>query len=127
MQEEKGGLGKKERAVFQPLFPVMEVTMENLKTLEGKVRIILEKNKDARDDDMVLYLALCNDYLANAGEIPLAEIMERHKSLGLPGFESVSRTRRRLQARYPELMSSISVQAKRAAGEKDYRRYSKRK
>lgn len=53
MQEEKGGLGKKERAVFQPLFPVMEVTMENLKTLEGKVRIILEKNKDARDDDMV--------------------------------------------------------------------------
>ena len=52
MQEEKGGLGKKERAVFQPLFPVMEVTMENLKTLEGKVRIILEKNKDARDDDI---------------------------------------------------------------------------
>ena len=100
--------------------------MENLKTLEGKVRIILEKNKDARDDDMVLYLALCNDCLANAGEIPLAEIMERHKSLGLPGFESVSRTRRRLQARYLELMSSVPVQAKRAAGEKDFRRYSKR-
>ena len=81
--------------------------MEKLKTLEGRVKALLKQNKDARDDDMVLYLALCNDCLENAGEIPLAEIMARHKSLGLPGFESVSRTRRRLQARHPELLGSL--------------------
>lgn len=34
--------------------------MRNLKTVEKKVRAILEKNEDARNDDMVLYLALCN-------------------------------------------------------------------
>ena len=99
--------------------------MEQLKTLEGKVKAILKRNKDARDDDMVLYLALCNDCLPDAGEIPLAEIMARHKSLGLPGFESVSRTRRRLQARHPELLGSLPVQARRSAGEKAYRRYAK--
>ena len=99
--------------------------MEKLKTHEGRVKALLKQNKDARDDDMVLYLALCNDCLENAGEIPLAEIMARHKSLGLPGFESVSRTRRRLQARHPELLGSLPVQAKRMAGEKAYRRYSK--
>ena len=41
--------------------------MENLKTIEGKVKAILQKNEDARNDDMVLYLALCNLYLKGCG------------------------------------------------------------
>ena len=77
--------------------------MRNLKTVEKKVRAILEKNEDARNDDMVLYLALCNVCLKDAGAIPLAEIMTQYKYLGLPSFESVSRTRRKLQAKHPEL------------------------
>ena len=44
------------------LFPCMEVDMDNLKTIEGKVRTVLQENEDARNDDMVLYLALCNLY-----------------------------------------------------------------
>ena len=70
--------------------------MKNLKTIENKVKMILKKNEDARNDDMVLYLALCNLCLKDAGAIPLAEIMTQHKSLGLPSFESVSRTRRQV-------------------------------
>lgn len=73
--------------------------MRNLKTIEKKVRAVLEKNEDARNDDMVLYLVLCNACLKDAGAMPLAEIMTQHKYLGLPSFESVSRTRRKLQAR----------------------------
>ena len=80
---------------------------------------------DARNDDMVLYLALCNACLKDAGAMPLAEIMTQHKYLGLPSFESVSRTRRKLQARYPELAGSRPVQKMRATGEKAYRRYAK--
>ena len=57
----------------------MEVTMKNLKTIEKKVRAVLEKNEDARNDDMVLYLALCNACLKDAGAMPLAEIMTQHK------------------------------------------------
>jgi len=37
--------------------------MDNLKTIEGKVKSVLQENEDARNDDMVLYLALCNLYL----------------------------------------------------------------
>ncbi len=59
------------------------------------------------------------------GAMPLAEIMTQHKYLGLPSFESVSRTRRKLQARYPELAGSRPVQKMRATGEKAYRRYAK--
>ncbi len=92
--------------------------MRNLKTIEKKVRAILEKNEDARNDDMVLYLALCNVCLKDAGAMPLAEIMTQHKYLGLPSFESVSRTRRKLQAKHPELAGSRPVQKLRTAGEK---------
>ena len=99
--------------------------MKNLKTIENKVKMILKKNEDARNDDMVLYLALCNLCLKDAGAIPLAEIMTQHKSLGLPSLESVSRTRRKLQARHPELAGSRPVQKLRATGEKAYRKYAK--
>ena len=43
--------------------------MENLKTIEGKVKSVLQENEDARNDDMVLYLALCNLYLKDAGAL----------------------------------------------------------
>lgn len=56
----------------------MEVAMDNLKTIEGKVKSVLQENEDARNDNMVLYLALCNLYLKDAGTIPLVEIMTRH-------------------------------------------------
>ena len=99
--------------------------MKNLKSIEKKVKMILQKNGDARNDDMVLYLALCNLCLKDAGAIPLAEIMTQYKALGLPSFESVSRTRRKLQAKHPELAGSRSVQKLRATGEKAYRKYAK--
>mgnify|MGYP005780456053 CR=1 FL=1 len=107
------------------LFLFLEETMRNLKTIEKKVKTILEKNTDARNDDMVLYLALCNICLKDAGAMPLAEIMTQHKYLGLPSFESVSRTRRKLQAKYPELAGSRPTQKLRATGEKAYRKYAK--
>ena len=57
--------------------------MGYLKTIERKVRTILAKNEDARNDDMVLYLVLCNACLKDAGALPLAEIMTQYKYLGL--------------------------------------------
>ena len=99
--------------------------MRYLKTIERKVRTILAKNEGARNDDMVLYLVLCNACLKDAGALPLAEIMTQYKYLGLPSFESVSRTRRKLQARHQELAGSRPVRKKRSAGEHDYRRYAK--
>ena len=99
--------------------------MKNLKTIEAKVKTILLKNEDARNDDMVLYLALCNMCLKNAGAMPLAEIMTQYQYLGLPSFESVGRTRRKLQAKYPELLGDVRIQRLRATGEKAYRHYAR--
>ena len=49
--------------------------MKNLKTIEAKVKAILQKNEDARNDDMTLYLIVCNTYLKGAGAMPFAEVI----------------------------------------------------
>lgn len=89
--------------------------MKNLKTIEAKVKAILQKNEDARNDDMTLYLIVCNTCLKDAGAMSFAEVMEQYKYLGLPSFESVGRTRRKLQAKYenPKRDKSKARQAQR--------------
>ena len=99
--------------------------MRNLKTIEKKVKAVLEKNTDARNDDMVLYLKVCNSYFKDAGAMPFAEVMSQYRYLGLPSFESVGRTRRKLQAEHPELLGSVRIQKLRAKQEQNYRRYAK--
>ena len=49
--------------------------MRNLKTIEGKVKAILEKDEEARNDDMLLYLKVCNTCLKDTGAMPFAEVM----------------------------------------------------
>ena len=99
--------------------------MKNLKTIESKVKAILQKNEEARNDDMTLYLKVCNICVKGTGAMPFAEVMLQYRYLGLPSFESVGRTRRKLQAQFPELMGSVCVQKLRAAREKAYRKYAK--
>ena len=41
--------------------------MRNLKTIEGKVRAVLQKDEEARNDDMLLYLKVCNGCLKDTG------------------------------------------------------------
>ena len=53
--------------------------MKNLKTIESKVKAILQKNEDARNDDMTLYLIVCNTCLKDAGAMSFAEVMEQYK------------------------------------------------
>ena len=99
--------------------------MQSIKTIEGRVKAILEKDEEARNDDMALYLKVCNSCVKEVGEMTFSEVMEHHINLGLPSFGSVSRTRRKLQAEHYELMSSERVQKLRASREKLYRKYAK--
>ena len=53
--------------------------MRNLKTIEGKVKAILEKDEEARNDDMLLYLKVCNTCLKDTGAMPFGAY-ERRKT-----------------------------------------------
>lgn len=99
--------------------------MQKLRTIEDKVRAILKKDEEARNDDMVLYLKVCNSYFKDSRGDAFAEVMSQYRYLGLPSFESVGRTRRKLQAEHPEILGSIRIQKIRAKQEQNYRRYAK--
>lgn len=97
--------------------------MKRLKTIEDKVRAVLEKNEEARNDDMLLYLKVCDTCVKGAGAMPFAEVMAGYRFFGLPPFESVRRTRQKLQATCPELAGNLRTQRLRAEQEKAYRNY----
>lgn len=99
--------------------------MQNLKTIEQKVRAILELDADARNDDMTLYVRICDTYIKGISHQKMNVVLLQYKLLGLPNFESVSRIRRKLQANYPELMGSTRIQQNRTEQERVYRVYCK--
>lgn len=100
--------------------------MKDLDTIEKRVRHFLLHEKETRDNDMLLYLRVCNSYLLGAGSMSFAKVMQNYKDMGLPNFESVGRTRRKLQADYPELAGSLRVQKLKAQQEQRYRDYAKK-
>ena len=79
---------------------------EDLLTVEDRVRAILVKFKATRDNDKLLWLAYNYAHNDLKGKIEAGDwnafrawIMNRNT----PMFESLSRSRRKLQERFPEL------------------------
>jgi len=103
--------------------------MKDLKTIQEKVKAVLTSNAEARNDDMKLYFCVCDYTLSDEGihigNMPFETVMKQYRSLGIPCFESVRRTRQKLQAKYPELAGNRQIQKLRAAQEKTYRKYAK--
>ena len=69
--------------------------MNHLKKIEDRVISILKTNVDARSDDE-----------NSVGKMPFEVVMKNYKELELPHFESVRRTRAKIQSEHPELACS---------------------
>ena len=99
--------------------------MNDLKKTTKMVKTLLKNKPDLRENDDLLYLAVC--YLINA-EIPgisFHSVLISRKKLGLPSFETVRRTRQKVQATYPELRAEKKVKEARKAKETEYREYAR--
>jgi len=69
-----------------------------------KVKHILEMDSEARDDDFILYLDVCKRYTdVPVWAVSFEEAMINRKEYGLPSYEAITRARRRVQQKYPEL------------------------
>lgn len=77
--------------------------MERLKKIENVVERILDARKDARENDDVLYLYVCEELRKGVSTLTVEEFFNARKEMRCPPFASVVRARRKIFERRPEL------------------------
>ena len=101
--------------------------MNDLKAVFAMVKSILAEDTQARNDDNVLYLKFLQ-IVSNRNSIDLHSMtvpvfLLKMKEYGLPGFETVRRSRQKVQADNPELEGTEATRRKRAKQEAVYREF----
>jgi hypothetical protein len=96
----------------------------DLKTVEARVYNLLFENSKLRGDDYLLYAEYINRYFPRLAAQPLHEALIKHYERGLPSFEGVTRARRKVQRKHPELCSKRAA-AGRAKQEAAYLEYAR--
>lgn len=96
--------------------------MSTLQTIENTVLSILEENPKARSDDYILMVCVCEKVCPELMNYPFWLVMENHYENNLPNWESVTRCRRKIQEKRPDLVAPKTAK-NRHKKEKKYREY----
>lgn len=84
--------------------------METLKKMKPKVIYLLERYPRLRDDDFLLIGAVYSQFYGVEHGDSFLDIMKYHKERKLPSFESIRRTRQKVQEERLDLCSSKAKQ-----------------
>jgi len=77
----------------------------------------------ARDSDMYLYHIITLRLNPTAARMPFGDVILRLEELGLPCFETVRRTRQKVQSEHPELKGSVKIRSIRSVNEEIYKEF----
>lgn len=96
----------------------------DLYKLEDVVKDVLTRFEETRSDDFKLIYAVYRElnFFHTTREL-FCEIMMNHNKYKLPSFASVTRSRRKLAKKYPELRPVKKVQKTRNKTEDEYINY----
>lgn len=101
--------------------------MNDLKTTTALVKAILEEDKQCRNSDSFLYLKVLEILGKQKGidinTMSIPYFLLNLQGTAFPGFETVRRTRQKVQQHHPELSACEAVQAGRMENEQEYRAY----
>ncbi len=95
-----------------------------MEKVEALVKKSLERNKSAREDDNLLYIEVISQINPELINTNFLKTFINAKKIGLPAFESISRARRKLQAKNENLRGSLENQKARKERELDMFEYS---
>lgn len=84
------------------------------------VKQVLEENERTRNSDNELYVEICYRVNPSAMRLPFEDVIANLSRFGLPPFESVRRSRQKIQEAHPHLRSNEEVALFRAENEADY-------
>ena len=103
--------------------------MQKILNTAKLVKMALTVCPETRNSDSFLYLKVIEqqaiDKDMNISDIPLHSFLENFQKWGFAPFETVRRTRQKLQAEFPELASTVTVAEKRADKEEVFREYAR--
>lgn len=103
--------------------------MNEIKNTAKLVKKALINHPEARNSDNYLYYVICHDLLAEIGlnidKISLSQSLLYRKEYNLPPFETVRRTRQKVQEHHPELCGTDEVEEARSYNEDAFREYAK--
>ncbi|MEE0981450.1 MAG: hypothetical protein U0K91_07175 [Acutalibacteraceae bacterium] len=103
------------------------MTKEKLKSTEALVKEILEVDEVARGNDNFLYLRVLFNVAKHKGydlwEVSVPRFLMSSNFYGYPPFETVRRSRQKLQRKFPELRANKEVTEQRADNETAYRQF----
>lgn len=92
----------------------------NIKNAKDIVQSVLETDEISRNSDDYLFIKVCAIINAEYPELTLREALRHREQYGIPSFETVRRTRQKLQAEEPKLRPCDKVKEARAELEHDY-------
>jgi hypothetical protein len=102
--------------------------MSKIAKIEKVVLKVLEEQPHTRLDDMVLIANVYDEILENKAlntySASFDFICSYRAELGLPAFETITRVRRKIQSRRPDLIDD-STRVKRHKRIKDFKEYAK--
>lgn len=103
--------------------------MNKLKPTTKLVKAILEQDERTRNSDSFLYLKVLEHISLEKGihldGITVPDFLLSMKVLGFPPFESVRRSRQKVQQHHPELAACDKVAGMRMIQESEFRSYAR--
>ena len=87
--------------------------MSTLNKIKPQIEFLLTKYPILRDDDFLLIGTVYHHYYGVSHDESFLDVMKNHKELGLPSFETIRRTRQKVQEENPALESSKAKKKER--------------
>lgn len=97
---------------------------KELKSTTELVKHILETVPAARNSDTLLYYRICEHIDYKVLDLSAGYFLLARKDYGIPGFETVRRTRQQIQRKHPELAGD-KVKEKRKENEQIFREFAR--
>ncbi len=100
--------------------------MKNIMKTQDVVMEILKEYPETRNSDDALYFRVCEHLNKGCMHLSFGTVILNRKCFDLPPFESVRRSRQKIQAAWPELAGNNEVEAHRTANETIVRNYARK-
>ena len=91
--------------------------MKNIQATAAIVKQVLEESPETRNSDSLLYIKVIEHINKTLIYKPLADVLQNRKAYGIPPFETVRRSRQKIQACCPALSAKKEVTQARAENE----------